>query len=92
MAKKIIPCKVPMTEQPAAERVHNYLEVPRGYTDEQAMAEAIRCLQCAKPTCMDGCPVNVDIPGFLAFVADGKFQSAVDLIKKTNALPAITGR
>jgi len=64
MAKKtVIPNKVKMQEQPASERVHNYEEVPYGYTPEQAMEEAIRCLQCAKPTCMDGCPVNVDIPG-----------------------------
>jgi glutamate synthase (NADPH/NADH) small chain len=92
MSKKIIPHKVPMAEQPATERIHNYQEVPYGYTDEEAMAEAIRCLQCAKPTCMDGCPVNVDIPGFLAFVAVGDFRSAIDLIKKTNSLPAVTGR
>jgi glutamate synthase (NADPH/NADH) small chain len=92
MAKKIIPTKVPMKEQPASERIHNYQEVPYGYTPEQAMEEAIRCLQCAKPTCMDGCPVNVNIPGFLGLVADGDFQGAVEMIKHTNALPAITGR
>jgi len=92
MAKKIVPCKVPMTEQPASERIHNYQEVPHGYTDEQAMEEALRCLQCAKPTCMDGCPVNVDIPGFLALTAYGDFRGAIDLIKKTNSLPAVTGR
>jgi glutamate synthase (NADPH/NADH) small chain len=92
MAKKVIPHKVPMAEQPANERIHNYQEVPRGYTPEQAMEEAIRCLQCAKPTCMDGCPVNVDIPGFLALTAVGDFRGAIDLIKQTNALPAVTGR
>ncbi|CAG0987714.1 partial glutamate synthase (NADPH/NADH) small chain, partial [Anaerolineales bacterium] len=93
MAKKtIIPNKVKMPEQPASERIHNYQEVPYGYTPEQAIEEAIRCLQCAKPTCMDGCPVNINIPGFLAQVADGDFQGAVETIKKTNALPAITGR
>ena len=92
MAKKVIPCKVPMSEQPADERIHNYQEVPHGYTDEQAMAEALRCLQCAKPTCMDGCPVNVNIPGFLALTAVGDFRGAIDLIKKTNSLPAVTGR
>jgi len=92
MAKKIVPCKVPMLEQPACERVHNYQEVPLGYTPEQAMEEARRCLQCANPPCMAGCPVNVNIPGFLALVVDGDFQGAVNMIKKTNALPAITGR
>lgn len=93
MAKKtIIKTKTPMPEQDPAERIKNYNEVPYGYTPEQAMAEAARCLQCPKPTCMDGCPVNIDIPGFIQFVADGDFQAAIDLIRDTNALPAVTGR
>lgn len=93
MAKKtIIPQKTPMPEQPPQERIHNYNEVPYGYTPEQAVAEAQRCLDCAKPACMNGCPVNINIPGFLALVAAGDFRGAVNLIKETNALPAITGR
>jgi glutamate synthase (NADPH/NADH) small chain len=90
--KEIIPTRNPMPEQPAEERVHNFAEVTYGYTPEMAVAEAIRCLQCARPTCMQGCPVNIDIPRFLAHIANGEFQPAVDVIKQTNCLPAITGR
>jgi glutamate synthase (NADPH/NADH) small chain len=92
MPKKIIPTKTPMAEQPPAERVKNYDEVPYGYTPEQAIAEAKRCLQCARPGCMGGCPVNINIPAFLQFVADGDFRAAINLVKETNALPAVTGR
>ena len=93
MAKKqIIPTKTPMPEQPPAERIKNYDEVPYGYTPEQAMAEAQRCLQCARPGCMGGCPVGINIPVFLKLVADGDFRAAINLIKETNALPAVTGR
>ena len=92
MAKKIIPKKTPMPEQPPGERVKNFNEVPYGYTAEQAMAEAQRCLQCAKPLCMTGCPVNVNITGFLKLVADGDFRGAINIVKETNSLPAITGR
>ncbi len=92
MPKKIIPKKTPMLEQPAEERIHNYEEVPYGYTPEEAMAEAIRCLECARPSCIKGCPVNIDIPRFLKLVAAGDFRGAVGVIKETNALPAITGR
>ena len=93
MAKKqIIPKKTPMPEQPPEERIHNYNEVPYGYTPEDAIAEAKRCLECAKPSCMAGCPVNINVPGFIKLVAEGDFRGAVNLIKETNALPAITGR
>lgn len=92
MAKKIIPHKTPMAEQEPAVRIHNYNEVPYGYTAEQAMAEAQRCLQCKLPKCMEGCPVNINIPAFLEMVAEGDFRGAINLIKETNALPAITGR
>lgn len=81
-----------MPEQPPAERVKNYEEVPYGYTPEQAMAEAQRCLMCKRPGCMGGCPVGINIPGFLQLVADGDFRGAINLIKETNALPAVTGR
>ncbi len=93
MAKKqIVPKKTPMPEQPPEVRIHNYNEVPYGYTEEQAIAEAKRCLECAKPKCMEGCPVNINVPAFLKLVAEGDFRGAINLIKETNALPAITGR
>ena len=90
--KKIVPTKTIMAEQQPAERIKNFNEVPYGYSPEQAIAEAQRCLQCGKPTCMEGCPVNINIRAFLKLVADGDFRGAVNLIKETNALPAITGR
>lgn len=90
--KEIIPKKTPMAEQPPAERIHNFNEVPYGYTPEQAMAEAQRCLQCKNPRCVDGCPVGIDIPSFLQLIAEGDFQGAINLIHRANALPAITGR
>ncbi|MCU0843351.1 MAG: NADPH-dependent glutamate synthase [Spirochaetes bacterium] len=87
--------KVPrqsMPEQPPAERVRNYKEVPLGYSDETARLEASRCLQCKRPTCVDGCPVRVDIPGFIKAIRDGDFLSSIRVIKMTNSLPAVCGR
>ncbi len=93
MAKKeIVHCKTPMREQPPEERIHNYNEVPYGYTPEQAMAEAQRCLQCKRPFCMEGCPVGIDVPTFIELVAEGDFRGAINLIRTANALPAVTGR
>jgi glutamate synthase (NADPH) small chain len=89
---KINPTKTPMPEQEPDIRRRNYDEVALGYTPEQAIGEAKRCLNCKKPGCRDGCPVMVDIPGFLMLVADGQFSAAAKLIKKANALPAVTGR
>jgi glutamate synthase (NADPH/NADH) small chain len=90
--KKIVPKKTPMSEQRPAERIKNYNEVPYGYTAEQAIAEAQRCLECARAECMNGCPVNVQISAFLKLVAAGDFRGSISLIKDTNSLPAITGR
>jgi glutamate synthase (NADPH/NADH) small chain len=84
--------RVPMPEQDPEVRRRNFDEVPLGYTPEQAQAEAARCLQCKKPACLEGCPVNVDIPAFVALVAEGKFAEAARKIKQTNCLPAICGR
>ena len=81
-----------MTERPVAERVRDFEEVPFGYTPEQAIAEAKRCIQCKNPKCVGGCPVEIDIPGFLKLVAAGDFAGAAKKIKETNALPAICGR
>jgi glutamate synthase (NADPH/NADH) small chain len=81
-----------MPEQDPRERIRNFLEVPFGYTPEQARAEAARCLQCKKPLCIEGCPVAVHIPAFLQLIAEGQFSAAARKIKETNCLPAICGR
>ncbi|KPK71950.1 dihydropyrimidine dehydrogenase [candidate division WOR_3 bacterium SM23_60] len=92
MAKKIIPKKTPMREQPAKERIRNYDEVPYGYSEQEAIQEAARCLQCRKPTCVQGCPVEIDIPRFIDFIAKGDFPSAIKRLKEKNVLPAVCGR
>lgn len=89
---KTSPKRTPMQEQPPAQRRHNFDEVPYGYTPDEAMVEARRCLQCKKPSCVKGCPVQVDIPGFIREVAQGNFLEAVKVMKRTNVLPAICGR
>jgi glutamate synthase (NADPH/NADH) small chain len=90
--KKIVPKKTPMPEQEPMVRRRNFEEVPFGYTPEQAREEAERCIQCKKPTCMDGCPVNIDIPAFIKLIAQGDYVGAARKIKETNCLPAICGR
>jgi glutamate synthase (NADPH) small chain len=90
--KTIVPHRNPMPEQNPKIRAHNFQEVTLGYTADMAVAEAQRCLECAKPGCMPGCPVCIDIPRFLRRVEQGDFQGAVQVIKENNALPAITGR
>ncbi len=92
MASKIIPKKIPMAEQEPAERVRNFQEVPYGYTEAEAVGEARRCILCKKPTCTAGCPVEIDIPGFIKFIADGDFRGAIKRLKEKNVLPAICGR
>jgi glutamate synthase (NADPH) small chain len=84
--------RVPMPEQDPKVRVGNFREVPLGYTPEQAQEEALRCLQCKKPFCVAGCPVNVDIPAFIHLIAMGHFAEAARKIKQTNCLPAVCGR
>jgi glutamate synthase (NADPH/NADH) small chain len=81
-----------MREQPAAERKKNFTEVPYGYNLEEAVAEASRCLQCKKPPCVTGCPVEVDIPGFVAAIAARDIRKAIEILKGTNTLPAVCGR
>ncbi len=81
-----------MAEQDPKVRAGNFEEVPYGYSEDEAVAEAQRCLQCKKPLCMQGCPVSVKIPEFLALVAERKFAEAARKVKETNALPAICGR
>ncbi len=81
-----------MPEQDPKERVHNFNEVPHGFTPELAIREAQRCLQCPKSPCVKGCPVEVDIPGFIQLVVEGKFAEAAWKIKETNSLPSVCGR
>lgn len=92
MAKAIIPKKNPMPHQDPEVRAKNFEEVALGYSPETAMAEAERCLNCKKPFCMQGCPVGVEIPQFISLVKEGKFDEAAQVIKRTNALPAVCGR
>ena len=82
----------PMPEQDPHARIGNFDEVALGYTAEQAIAEAQRCLQCKKPQCVAGCPVEIDIPAFIARIAQGDFRGALEIIKQDNSLPAICGR
>jgi glutamate synthase (NADPH/NADH) small chain len=86
------PGRTPMPEQDAKARARNFNEVALGYTPEMAVAEAKRCLQCKKPFCVEGCPVNVRIPQFIVEIADGRFLSAAKVLKETNNLPAVCGR
>jgi glutamate synthase (NADPH/NADH) small chain len=81
-----------MPKQNPWERVKNFDEVALGYTRSLAVEEASRCLSCKKPLCNQGCPVGIDIPGFIQCIIDGDFGAGVKTIKKTNALPAICGR
>ena len=90
--KKTIAPRVDMPCQPADVRAHNFDEVATGYTKEMAMQEASRCLQCKKPLCMKGCPVEVPIRDFIGEVARGNFDAAYRIIKTTNSLPAVCGR
>jgi glutamate synthase (NADPH/NADH) small chain len=89
---KVSPTKTPMREQPASERVRNYDEVPFGYSPQEAILEAKRCLMCKKPKCIAGCPVEIDIPGFIQFIVDEDFKGGIGLLKEKNILPAICGR
>lgn len=90
--RKVIPHKVRMPEQPYEERIRNFNEVPLGYSEEQAVEEANRCLQCKEPFCIEGCPVEIDVPGFIKFIAERRFLEAIRKVKEKNSLPAICGR
>jgi glutamate synthase (NADPH) small chain len=89
---KSSPTKTPMREQEPKVRARNFEEVPYGYAPEEAVEEAKRCLQCKKPSCVQGCPVNINIPGFIGQIALGNFWEAMKVMKATNTLPAICGR
>ena len=89
--KEKIP-RQPMPEQEPKVRAKNFDEVPFGYSPETAMLEASRCIQCKNPSCIPGCPVDIDIPAFIAKIKEGDFAGAIAKLKEKNALPAICGR
>lgn len=84
--------KTPMPEQEPNERIKNFFEVALGYSQEQAIAEANRCLQCPAHPCVSGCPVGIDIPGFIKKIKEGNFEESAKILKRYNNLPAICGR
>ncbi|MFC1907809.1 NADPH-dependent glutamate synthase [Chloroflexota bacterium] len=84
--------RVPMPKQAPGLRARNFNEVALGYTIEQAQAEANRCIQCPKHSCIDGCPVEIDIPGFIKAIRDDDMPEAVRVLKDKNSLPGICGR
>jgi glutamate synthase (NADPH/NADH) small chain len=84
--------RTPMPMQDPAKRARNFSQVAMGYTEEMALAEAARCLQCRNPQCVVGCPVSVQIPRFIGLIKDKKYREAIDVIKETNSLPAVCGR
>jgi len=84
--------QTPIKEQEPKERIKNFKEVCLGYAAEEAKEEALRCLQCKKPLCVEGCPVNINIPKFIKFIKESKFDDAVRAIKETNNLPGVCGR
>ncbi len=92
MAMNIQKNKTPMKEQDPMERIKNFNEVALGYTAEEAINEAKRCLSCPTKPCVSGCPVRIDIPAFIRQIKDGNFQEAINIIKQNNNLPAICGR
>lgn len=84
--------KVPVREQDAKVRATNFEEVCYGYNREEAMSEASRCLQCKNAKCIGGCPVSINIPGFIKEIASGNFEAASNVIAEASALPAVCGR
>ncbi|MBW2409283.1 MAG: NADPH-dependent glutamate synthase, partial [Deltaproteobacteria bacterium] len=82
----------PMPEQEPAVRAKNFDEVPFGYSPETAVKEAERCLQCKKPACVTGCPVEIDIPAFIRYIKEGEFTKSIRKLWEKNSLPAICGR
>ena len=84
--------RISAREQDPAERVKNFDEVTKTYTEEEALAEAKRCLKCKMPMCIEGCPVGIDIRKFVKEIQEGKFEDSARTIKEKNTLPAICGR
>ena len=84
--------KNPMPSQAPDVRNQNYLEVALGYTEEQAVDEAKRCLNCKNMPCVSGCPVRIRIPAFIHEMAQGNFEGAYQIISESSSLPAVCGR
>ncbi|MBR3525667.1 MAG: NADPH-dependent glutamate synthase [Lachnospiraceae bacterium] len=84
--------KVPVREQDSAVRAHNFEEVCLGYNKEEAMAESTRCINCKNARCIQGCPVSINIPAFIAQVKEGNMEEAYRIISESSALPAVCGR
>ena len=82
----------PMPTQDPCVRARNFDEVALGYTEETALAEAVRCLNCKNMPCVEGCPVNIHIPAFIEKVKEGDFEAAYEIITKSSSLPAVCGR
>ena len=81
-----------MPEQDPKVRARNFNEVPLGYSPETAQLGASRCLQCKKPSCVEGCPVGIDIPGFVKLIKEGDFPGAIMKLWEKTSLPAVCGR
>jgi len=84
--------QIPMPKRKVEERIRSFDEVALGYSEEEAISEASRCLQCKVPRCVKGCPVNIDIPAFIKKIRERKFEEALEIILEKNSLPAICGR
>jgi homotetrameric NADPH-dependent glutamate synthase len=91
-ASEVAPTRTPMAEQVPEERVCNFDEVALGYGLESALMEADRCIQCKKPKCIEGCPVQIDIPGFVGALQRKDMEASYHILKASNALPAVCGR
>ncbi|MBO8159117.1 NADPH-dependent glutamate synthase [Thermosyntropha sp.] len=92
MPREIIKNKYPMPLLPIEKRIKSFHEVALGYTEDLAIKEAERCLQCNKPSCVEGCPVGVDIPAFIKLILERDYLAAAAKIKEKNSLPAVCGR
>ncbi len=92
MAANMNPKKNPMPSQEAKVRAHNFLEVATGYSEETAMDEAMRCLNCKNMPCVSGCPVKIHIPAFIEKIKEGDFEGAYQVVSQSSSLPAVCGR
>lgn len=84
--------QIPMSELPVEKRLQTFDEVALGYSEEQALAEAARCLQCTRPLCVEMCPLRIDVPGFIKLIRQGNYVEAAQKIRQENCMPAVCGR